>query len=245
MSIMSTMDENVIVMGAENRPHMLERSRYDSWQKSVHRREHWLISHMKKRYVEHVISLDVYTLLNLHNVAKEIWDIVKLLMEGSELSLQERESKLNIYFDRFTSEKRETIETYYLRFAKLINDITSSNPKNKATIHDGKVTVQNVQGRQTQSYGGNMAKGEVHIARQCTQAKRAQNSERFKDKMLLAQAQEVGVVMDEEQLAFLADNGEAAISGSPQARAVFMENLTPAGPIYDADTSPSYYSHIL
>ncbi|GJT87714.1 hypothetical protein Tco_1069431, partial [Tanacetum coccineum] len=87
-------------------------------------------------------------------------------------------------------------------------------------------------------------KGEVHIARQCTQAKKAQNSERFKDKMLLAQAQEVGVVMDEEQLAFLADNGEAVISRSPQARAVFMENLTPAGPIYDADTSPSYDSHI-
>ncbi|GKF16985.1 cold shock domain protein 1 [Tanacetum coccineum] len=87
-------------------------------------------------------------------------------------------------------------------------------------------------------------KGEVHIARQCTQAKRAQNSEWFKDKMLLAQAQEVGVVMDKE-LAFLADNGEAAISGSPQARTVFMENLTPTGPIYDADTSPSYDSHIL
>ncbi|GJU68712.1 hypothetical protein Tco_1254971 [Tanacetum coccineum] len=164
---------------------------------------------------------------------------------------------------------------FTLRYPQTNNQLrTLSNPKNQTTIHDGRVTVQNVQGRQTQSYGGNMAKGkatgirvikntrnamtnqanvircynckgEVHIARQCTQAKRAQNSERFKDKILLAQAQEVGVVMDEEQLAFLADNGEATISGSPQARAVFMENLTPAGPIYDADTSPSYDSHIL
>ncbi|GKC79029.1 hypothetical protein Tco_1129803 [Tanacetum coccineum] len=161
---------------------------------------------------------------------------------------------------------------FTLRYPQTNNQLrTSSNPKNQATIHDGSVTVQNVQGRQTQSYGGNMAKGEVHIARQCTQAKKAQNSERFKDKMLLAQAQEVGVVMDEEQLAFLADKGEAAVSGTdaealtnttifqtkdvdafdfdcdeaPQTRAVFMENLTRAGPIYDADTSPSYDSHIL
>ncbi|GKB27229.1 hypothetical protein Tco_0866630 [Tanacetum coccineum] len=347
MSIMSTMDKNVIAAGAENRPPMLERSRYDSWQKSVHRREGTLadLTHEEKirracdikatNIILQGLSLDVYTLLNHHKVAKEIWDIVKLLMEGSELSLQERESNLNIDFDRFTSEKGETIQTYYLRFAnqrdkfvtnvKLAKDMhsfnqqflapqqqqfyslllqqqayeapdvyqqpravptqldsgivlpsfhdpieslnkamtfistaftlrypqtnnqlrTSSNPKNQATIHDGSVTVQNVQGRQTQSYGGNMAKGEVHIARQCTQAKKAQNSERFKDKMLLAQAQEVGVVMDEEQLAFLADNGEAVISRSPQARVVFMENLTPAGPIYDADTSPSYDSHIL
>ncbi|GJR36711.1 hypothetical protein Tco_1212395 [Tanacetum coccineum] len=48
---------------------------------------------------------DVYTLVNHHKVAKEIWDRVKLLIEGTEFSLQERESKLYNEFDRFTSEK--------------------------------------------------------------------------------------------------------------------------------------------
>ncbi|GKE79240.1 hypothetical protein Tco_1545360 [Tanacetum coccineum] len=32
---------------------------------------------------------DVYTLVNHHIVSKEIWDRVKLLMEGTELSLKE------------------------------------------------------------------------------------------------------------------------------------------------------------
>ncbi|GJT60611.1 hypothetical protein Tco_1004144 [Tanacetum coccineum] len=50
-------------------------------------------------------------------------DRVKLLMEGLELSLQERESKLYNDFDKFTSEEGETIHSYYLWFAKLINDI--------------------------------------------------------------------------------------------------------------------------
>ncbi|GJY55311.1 integrase, catalytic region, zinc finger, CCHC-type containing protein [Tanacetum coccineum] len=42
------------------------------------------------------------------------------------------------------------------------------------------------------------------IARNCTQPKRPQNSEYFKDKMLLMQAQENGVALAEEQLLFIA-----------------------------------------
>ena len=45
-----------------------------------------------------------------------------------------------------------------------------------------------------------------HIARNCTLPKRPQNSEYFKDKMLLMQAQENGTVLDEEALLFLAGN---------------------------------------
>ncbi|GKF27310.1 retrovirus-related pol polyprotein from transposon TNT 1-94 [Tanacetum coccineum] len=45
--------------------------------------------------------------------------------------------------------------------------------------------------------------GVGHIARNCTQPKRPQNSEYFKDKMLLMQAQENGMALDEEQLLFI------------------------------------------
>ncbi|GKD24358.1 hypothetical protein Tco_1230572 [Tanacetum coccineum] len=34
---------------------------------------------------------DVYAIVNHHKVAKEIWDRVKLLMQGTKLSLQEKE----------------------------------------------------------------------------------------------------------------------------------------------------------
>ncbi|GKC60346.1 hypothetical protein Tco_1087944, partial [Tanacetum coccineum] len=80
----------------------------------------------------------------------------------------------------------------------------------------------NVRGAATAGYGGaqnrveNVTLGQArqvkcynyndicHIARNCTQPKRPQNSEYFKDKMLLMQAQENGVALDEEQLLFLA-----------------------------------------
>ncbi|GKF81082.1 hypothetical protein Tco_0239684, partial [Tanacetum coccineum] len=89
------------------------------------------------------------------------------------------------------------------RFPPLNNQlITSSNPRNQETIQDGRVTVQQVQRRQTQSYAG-----ERHMARQCTQPKRPRNAAWFKEKLMLAEAQEAGQILNEEQLAFLADLG--------------------------------------
>nr|GEX27162.1 retrovirus-related Pol polyprotein from transposon TNT 1-94 [Tanacetum cinerariifolium] len=49
--------------------------------------------------------------------------------------------------------------------------------------------------------------GEGHMARQCTQPKRPRNATWYKDKAMLAEAQEARQILDEEQLAFLADLG--------------------------------------
>nr|GEW64836.1 hypothetical protein [Tanacetum cinerariifolium] len=89
------------------------------------------------------------------------------------------------------------------RFPSTNNQLrASSNPRNKATIQDGKVTVQQVQGRQGQSYFG-----EGHTARQCTQLKRPRNVAWYKEKAMLAEAQEAGQILDEEQLVFFTDPG--------------------------------------
>ncbi|GJU07097.1 hypothetical protein Tco_1123527 [Tanacetum coccineum] len=45
------------------------------------------------------------------------------------------------------------------------------------------------------------------MARQCTQSKRPRNAAWFKNKVILAEAQEFGQILDEEKLAFLADPG--------------------------------------
>ncbi|GKB10450.1 hypothetical protein Tco_0844373 [Tanacetum coccineum] len=56
---------------------------------------------------------DVYAIVNHHKVAKEIWDRVKLLMQGTKLSLQEKECKLNDEFDKFSFVIGETLYQYY------------------------------------------------------------------------------------------------------------------------------------
>nr|GEX71323.1 hypothetical protein [Tanacetum cinerariifolium] len=147
-----------------------------------------------------------------------------------------------------------------LRFPSTNNQLrTSLNTRNQATIQDGRVTLQQVYGRQGKIYSGTGYKnnanssggnnvsgqarvvkcyncqGEVHMARQCTQLKKARNSVWYKDKAILAEAQEVGQVLDEEQLAFLANlavpNDQAVQTIIPNNAAFQTEDLD----TYDSD----------
>ncbi|GKD63606.1 hypothetical protein Tco_1305714 [Tanacetum coccineum] len=52
-----------------------------------------------------------------------------------------------------------------------------------------------------------MVLGEGQMARKCTQPKQPRNATWYKDKAMLAEAQEAGQILDEEQLVFLADPG--------------------------------------
>nr|GEY49011.1 retrovirus-related Pol polyprotein from transposon TNT 1-94 [Tanacetum cinerariifolium] len=66
---------------------------------------------------------DIYTLINHYTNAKDIWDNVKMLLEGSELTKEDLESQLYDDFEHFRQHKGESIHDYYVRFAKLINDM--------------------------------------------------------------------------------------------------------------------------
>nr|GFC82476.1 hypothetical protein [Tanacetum cinerariifolium] len=44
------------------------------------------------------------------------------MMKGSNIGIQENKAKLFNEWGRFTSNKGESIESYYLRFLKLMND---------------------------------------------------------------------------------------------------------------------------
>ncbi|GJS47281.1 hypothetical protein Tco_0597402 [Tanacetum coccineum] len=59
-----------------------------------------------------------------------------------------------------------------------------------------------------------------HMARQCTQSKRPRNASWYKEKAMLAEAQEAEQILDEEQLAFLADPGIPA----SQAQTIIPHN---------------------
>nr|GEV81080.1 hypothetical protein [Tanacetum cinerariifolium] len=95
---------------------------------------------------------------------------------------------------------------------------TSSNTRNQAIVQDGRVVVQNVQGRQNRGRGTNPQGGGVagyggvqNRVRNANPGQARQNFDYYKDKMLLMQAQENGVALDEEQRLFLEGGQDNAI----------------------------------
>ncbi|GJY43451.1 retrovirus-related pol polyprotein from transposon TNT 1-94 [Tanacetum coccineum] len=152
---------------------------------------------------------DVYAIVNHHKVAKEIWGRVKLLMQGTKLSLQEKECKLYDEFDKFTFVKGLVVPVFNQG-----NDLIAC--LNKATAFRTAVASSSYKGNAT-SLGGNNTggqarvvncyncQGEGHMARQYTQPKRHRNVAWFKENEMLAEAQEAGQILDEEKLAFLVD----------------------------------------
>ncbi|GJX49158.1 retrovirus-related pol polyprotein from transposon TNT 1-94 [Tanacetum coccineum] len=398
------------------------------------------------------IPKDIYSLINHYTDAKDIWDSVKMILEGSELTKDDKESQIYDEFEHFCQIKGETIQVYYVRFTKPINDMrniemtmprmqlnskfvnnmlpewsrfiievklnrglkesnfdqlyaylkqhevhanenrmimerfiqptndplalvsnasaqqyptqssitpqfpnqpslvdncqmdteststdnliesltntlallsqsfkahlpqinnqlrTSFNERNKATVQDDKVVIQDVQGRYNANYQGrpfqrnnarggggtgnvggqnkvgNMNLGQAkpivcynykgigHIARECPQPKRPQDSDYYKDKMLLMNAQENGAILDKEQLLFLAgeqvtnldddvddlalnmdhvfeadqcDAFDSDVDEAPTTQTTFMANLTSeeVGPSYDSNISFEVQDH--
>ncbi|GJV76948.1 retrovirus-related pol polyprotein from transposon TNT 1-94 [Tanacetum coccineum] len=151
------------------------------------------------------LPADIYSLVNHHRFAKELWERVQLLMQGFVVLV--------------FSPRDDPIAC--LNKAMAFLTVVASQ--------DGGATMQQIQGRQGQSYSstcyksnatsseGNNAsgqakvvkcyncQGEGHMARQCTQTKRPRNAAWYKEKAMLVEAQKAGQILDEEQLAFLAD----------------------------------------
>ncbi|GKF36470.1 ribonuclease H, partial [Tanacetum coccineum] len=121
------------------------------------------------------------------------------------------------------------------------------------SVVSSRVTVQQVQGRQAQNYSGTTYKGnamslrgnttsgqarvvkcyncqgEGHMARQCTQLKRPRNVAWYKEKAMLAEAQEAGQILDKEQLTEDLDTYDSDCDDLSTAQAVLMANISNYG----------------
>ncbi|GKA47182.1 hypothetical protein Tco_0740065 [Tanacetum coccineum] len=288
---MTTLAEHMIVAGAENRPPMLDKTMYNSWKSQLTEQEKLQDDYdiQGTNIFLQCLPPNVYSLVNHCQAAKEILDRVKLLMQGTEFSYQERECKMYNEFDKFTSIKASSSEykvsersltrmeqtqlnhtppsvsqnAYHtppisqqpqVEFPQLDSGLTvqsflpgddpiaclkkaiafmstvmascfpltnnqvrtTSNPRNQATIQDGRVTIQQVQRRQGQSFAS-------------TRNKRNTTSSRGNN--VAGQARESGQELDKEKLAFLADpgipNGQAIQTTIPYNAAFQTDDVTP------------------
>nr|GEW03539.1 ribonuclease H-like domain-containing protein [Tanacetum cinerariifolium] len=175
----------------------------------------------------------VYALVSTHKVKKELWERIQMLMQGTSLMKQERElfQKGDDPIDSINHMMSLLTAVVTSRYPLSNNQLrTSSNPRQQATINNGKVTIQPIQGRRNSITAGMSrqytsgpsgtsgklrvivcynCKDEGHMSKQCTKPKRKRDEVWFKEKVLLVQAQANGQVLHEEELEFLADPGIA------------------------------------
>ncbi|GKB95718.1 hypothetical protein Tco_0981855, partial [Tanacetum coccineum] len=127
---MTTLVDKAILSGADNRPPLLEKDMYDSWKSIM---ELYMMNRQHRRMilesVKNGLPPEVYALVSNHKVAKELWERIQLLMQGTSLTKQERECKLYDEFDKFAYKKGETLHDFYLRFSLLLNDMNIYNMK--------------------------------------------------------------------------------------------------------------------
>ncbi|GJV16163.1 hypothetical protein Tco_1361486 [Tanacetum coccineum] len=137
---------------------------------------------------------DIYSLVNHHRVAKDLWEKVQLLMQVNQQThlaeFYQIDSSLAVPMFKQGDDPIDAINKMMSflstvitsRFPSTNNQLkNSSNPRQQVTIHDG----------------------------QCLKPKRKRDATWFREKVLLVKAQGNGKVLNEEELEFLVDPGIA------------------------------------
>ncbi|GJS20377.1 hypothetical protein Tco_0449009 [Tanacetum coccineum] len=126
--MMSNMSEDIQYAGSDTRPPMLNRIDFESWQQRIRPERVRVFTDLaaeeKERYKADIhamnillqgIPKDIYELINHYTDAKDIWDNVKMILEGSELTKDDRESENNNAFSK------SEIETQMQRQEEKVN----------------------------------------------------------------------------------------------------------------------------
>ncbi|GJV99011.1 hypothetical protein Tco_1554263 [Tanacetum coccineum] len=196
---------------------------------------------------------DIYTLINHYIDAKDIWDNVKMILEGSELTKEDRESQLYNDFEHFCQNKGETIHDYYVRFVTAVKLNRGLKESNYDQLVD-KIEVR-----------GTIQEAQVQLVMEGLKTELGMQILVKLDILSVITAMENGVVLDEEQLLFLAGSHDTAadedvyespvqdlalnvdnmfqadecdafdsdVDEAPTTQTMFMANLSSADPVYD------------
>nr|GEX70269.1 retrovirus-related Pol polyprotein from transposon TNT 1-94 [Tanacetum cinerariifolium] len=136
---MST-QQDIYAAGSESRPPMLNKENYVPWSFRLLRyaksRPNGKLIHnsiLNGPYIEaddqaiQTILLDlpedIYAVVDSCETTQEIWLRVQQMMKASHIGIQEKKANLFNEWERFTSNEGESIESYYHRFLKLMNDL--------------------------------------------------------------------------------------------------------------------------
>ncbi|GJZ38384.1 hypothetical protein Tco_0584947 [Tanacetum coccineum] len=148
------MHNNIMAVGSKDRPPMLGPGRYSQWRSrflryldtksngeylrkcifegpyTPYRTEIKLYFQAEKEAIFLIltgIGDEIYSTVDACNTSKEMWTAIERLQQGESLNVQDVKTNLFWEFGKFTSRDGESMESYYSRFYKLMNELTRNN----------------------------------------------------------------------------------------------------------------------
>nr|GEY22325.1 hypothetical protein [Tanacetum cinerariifolium] len=94
---------------------------------SLENKDHFLAEKEAIHLILTGIGDETYSTVDACQTARETWEAIKRLQRGESLNIQDVKTNLFWEFGNFTSHDGETMESYYTRFYKLMNEMIQNN----------------------------------------------------------------------------------------------------------------------
>ncbi|GJS50731.1 hypothetical protein Tco_0624093 [Tanacetum coccineum] len=146
------MHNNIMAAGSRDRPPMLTMGRYAQWKsrflRYIDKRTNG--DALRKCILEEKEAIhllltgigdEIYSTVDACKTAHEMWIAIKRLQQGESLNIQDVKTNLFWEFRKFTSHDGESMESYYSRFYKMMNEMI----RNNLTVATMQVNVQFLQ----------------------------------------------------------------------------------------------------
>ncbi|GJS15243.1 retrovirus-related pol polyprotein from transposon TNT 1-94 [Tanacetum coccineum] len=133
------MHNNIMAASLRDLPPMIAMGRYAQWRSRFLRYINTRPNGDALRKC--ILEDEIYSTVDACKTAHEIWEAIERLQEGESLNIQDVKTNLFWEFGKFTSHDGETMESYYTRFYKMMNEMI----RNNLTVATMQVNVQFLQ----------------------------------------------------------------------------------------------------
>nr|GEX84615.1 hypothetical protein [Tanacetum cinerariifolium] len=140
----NTLHNAIMEVGSKDRPSMLAPGNYVQWKSRIKRYidtkpNHELIHYcLTNPPYKLGIDNDIYSTIDAFPNACEMWKAIERLKQGESINVQDLEINLYWEFGKFTSQDGESLESYYSRFYKMMNELIW----NQCDVTNNQVNVQ-------------------------------------------------------------------------------------------------------
>ncbi|GJU30050.1 retrovirus-related pol polyprotein from transposon TNT 1-94 [Tanacetum coccineum] len=145
----------IMEAGGKDRPPMLAPGNYVQWKSRIKRYIdikpnneliHYCLQNLPYKFkwtkktvpVAEGIDNDIYSIIDACPNACEMWKAIERLKQGESINVQDLKTNLYWEFGKFTSRDGESLESYYSRFYKMMNELV----RNQCDVTNHQVNVQ-------------------------------------------------------------------------------------------------------